>query len=270
MSMRAIHFIILLFVSGIFFSCSKGSGGNEVLNPVVETKTKLAYPDSVFYVTSTHDYFVSPVNPASGRYFSFPEGLSIDQGSGQINVSKSDAGLKYRVSFVENGKPDTLSTFIVISGINYLDGFYNLAKGDSILKPVYNANPAAAVPGIGSGSTFDVGLSCNKQGCSVNERNAEINLAKTVRNGVFGTTPSNNDRHEFEMTYRIKDNSNQADNLLKVKLYFFNSMNEVTQEAFDIISSRQGTIIGPSNVTTVPVANRVAKPRPPCIFIILR
>jgi len=267
--MRFLPIVVLVIISAGFFSCSKGVSGNEVSNPGGPQHVKLLYPDSVFYITA-RDYFVDPVKPIAGNYLSFPEGLSIDQSTGRINVSKSDAGLKYRVSLVENGKSDTLSTYILISGINYLDGFYNLAKGDSILKPVYNANPANVIPGIGTGTIFDIGSNCNKQGCKVNEQNAEINLAQTVRNGVFGATPSNNDRHEFEMTYRIKDNSNQVDNLLKVKLYFFNSMSEVTPEAFDIISSRQGTIIGPSNTATAPVAVRAAKPRPPCIFIILR
>ncbi|MDQ6814278.1 MAG: hypothetical protein M3040_11105, partial [Bacteroidota bacterium] len=69
-------------------------------------------------------------------------------------------------------------------------------------------------------------------------------------------------------TYRINDNSNLAENKLKVKLYFFKSMSDVTPEAFDIIASRQGTIIGPGNTTTVALAARAAKPRPPCIFIV--
>ena len=258
----------MLSVSVSFIGCSKSSNENNITTPVEAKKPELTYPDSVFYITSSQDYIVGPVGQSSGTYFSFPEGLSLNEKTGAINVSKSDAGLKYRVSFVENGKSDTASTFILISGINYMDGFYNLAKGDSILKPVYNANKDIAIPGINNGTTFDVGLNCNKLGCKVSTATAEINLAQTVRNGVFGNTPSNNDRHEFDLTYRINDNSLKFDNTLKVKLYFFNSMSEVTPEAFDIIASRQGTIIGPGNTTSAALAKKAARPRPPCIFIV--
>lgn len=264
---------VLLSVNVVLISCRKTSTGNTPAGPVGPgpgtNSSPLRYSDSVFYITGKQDYTVAPLETRAGTYFSFPDGLSLNKNTGEINVSKSDAGLKYRVSFAPSGGKDTVSTFIVISGINYFDGFYVLSKGDSILKPVYNANKDAAIPAIGSGTTFDVGSTCNNQGCPVNQVNAQINLAQTVRNGVFGRTPSNNDRHEFEMTYRIGDKSDKSDNKLKVKLYYFDSMSDVTPEAFDIINSRQGTIIGPSNITSAPLAAvQIAKPRPPCIFIV--
>ena len=51
--------------------------------------------------------------------------------------------------------------------------------------------------------------------------------------------------------------------------YYFNTMNDVTQEAYDIINSRTGSIIGPSNaVPALAFSSTIAKPRPPCIFIV--
>jgi hypothetical protein len=264
-------FFVMFVVNALLIACNKSSNENNIVTPPnTGNGLKLSYPDSVIYMTGQQDQIVSPLDQRAGTYFSFPEGLSLNPTTGAINVTKSDGGLKYRVSFAATGKTDTVSTFIVISGINYLDGFYNIATGDSILKPVFNANKSAAIPGINNGTVFDVGSNCNNFGCKVNTSTAEINLAETVRNGVFGRTPSNNDRHEFEMTYRINDASAKADNKLKVKLYFFDTMKDVTPEAFDIIASRQGTIIGPDNVTVAPLAARVGKPRPPCIFIIGR
>lgn len=266
--MKIISVIFVVIGNMLLLSCSKTGNENNVVNPGGAANSTWKYSDSVFYISGTSDYIVSPVNQRTGNYFSFPQGLSLNENTGAINVTKSDAGLKYRVSFVETGKTDTASKFILISGINYLDGFYNLSAGDTILKPVYNANKNLAIPGINNGTTFDLGSGCNNQGCKVNVSTAEINLAQTVRNGVFGSTPSNNDRHEFEMIYRINDNSGRADNKLKVKLYYFNSMSEVTPEAFNIIASRQGTIIGPENTTTAALAVKAAGPRPPCIFIL--
>ena len=192
--------------------------------------------------------------------------------------------MRYRISFVPTGKTDSMSTLIVISGINFLDGFYNLSSKDSIARPIYNGKLANVVPGVDNGSIFDEGSNCNNNGCTVNTLNGQINLAETVRNGVFGATPANNDRQEFQMNYRINDKSGKAFNTIRVKLYYFNSMADVTQEAYDIIASREGTIFGltahnlltqmsiqTNEANSIARINNVikpAKPRPPCIFIV--
>ncbi|MFT3703459.1 MAG: hypothetical protein QM802_13875 [Agriterribacter sp.] len=258
----------------VLFSCSKGD--DNIIDPPGGGDTTAVnpfnYTDSVFYLNSgQQDYEVSPVQSRRGTYYGFPEGIDIDKNTGTINVSKSETGLKYLVSFVPDDHSDTLTTFVTISGINYLDGFYKLGTADSILKPVYNGIPEAAIPGLNNGTVFDIGSGCNDQGCNVIPESAVINLAQTVRNGVFGKTPSNNDRHEFELVYRINDKSGKATNKLKVKLYYFETMADVTPEADSIISSRQGTIITKSSsAPSLSVQQRIAKPRPPCIFIVGR
>jgi len=276
---RQITGFLFIFFS-ILVSCSKDDSPAPVV-PVVPPPlaAKLSYGDSVFYLKNqATDYIVTPLSSlGAGAYTGFPEGIEIDAKTGAVNVSKSEMGLHYRVSFFPAGSTDSVSTVILLSGINFLDGFYKLNTADSILKPVYNGNLANAVPGINNGSVFDEGAGCNSAGCNVNLASGSINLAQTVRNSVFGTTPANNDRHEFQLNYRINDNSGKALNTLKVKLYFFKSMADVTQEAYDIIASRQGTVFRNasgdwSNTTTadarVTGANKAAKPRPPCIFII--
>ena len=234
--------------------------------------TFFSYGDSVFYQKNqSNDYIIAPTNNLTGRYLSFPDGLDIDGNTGAVNVSKSETGLKYMIAFIPDGNKDTTMKFITLSGINYMDGFYILTGNDSIAYAVYNATPGAMIPGLNNGSIFDLGSNCNSQGCTVNASNASINLAQTVRNGVFGSTPSNNDRHEFDMAYQVNDKSNSAVNKLKVKLYYFKTMSDVTPEAYDIINTRQGTIIGPSNtVPSFALTTSVAKPRPPCIFIVGR
>jgi hypothetical protein len=240
----------------------------------------------VFYLnTGTSDYVIEPVQSKAGEYTGFPEGIDIDPNTGAINVSKSETGLRYRITFYPAGATDSFSTVIVISGVNFLDGFYKLNTADSILRPVYNGNDGSLVPGVNNGTIFDDGSSCNSAGCNVNTSSGTINLAQTVRNGVFGTTPSNNDRHEFVLNYRINDKSGKALNTMKVKLYYFDSLADVTQEAYDIISSREGAVFGvepravPSFEQRVSVngiaevndhSKNVPKPRPPCIFILGR
>jgi hypothetical protein len=272
-------------------SCKKsvdGTGGT-----IVPPGFKLNYGDSILYLqTQATDYIVQPATTLSGQYSGFPEGIEIDANTGAINVSKSETGLRYRISFVPTGGTDTFHTVVLLSGINFLDGFYKLNTADSVLRPVYNANVANSVPGVNGGSAFDEGSNCNSNGCTVNVNAGTINLAQTVRNGVFGTKPANNSRQEFQMNYRINDKSGKALNVLKVKLYYFDTMADVTQEVYDIISSRQGTLLrfnafdnsaiagfanGPGGILStvngtsgVTGINKPAKPRPPCIFLIAR
>ena len=254
------------------FSCKKGD--DTTINPGDDTTLVPAfnYPDSVYYLNANQqDYSVSPVQSRRGTYFGFPEGIDIDKNTGEIRVSKSETGLKYLISYIPDDHSDTLTTFVTISGINYLDGFYKLGTADSIIHPVYNGTQGVAIPGLNYGTTFDIGAGCNDLGCNVIPESAVINLAQTVRNGVFGKTPSNNDRHEFELVYRINDKSGQATNKLKVKLYYFETMADVTHEADSIIASRQGTILSKSTPPpALSIQQRIAKPRPPCIFIVGR
>ena len=273
----------LLILTLLMFSCKKentsASGGNP------PGSYQLTYGDSVFYINNAGtDYTVQPLKAGTGQYIGYPEGIDIDSKTGIIRVNSSETGLRYRVTFYPDGATDSFSTNIVISGINYLDGFYRLNTADSILRPIYNGSFGSVVPGLNSGTIFDEGSGCNTAGCDVNTVAGTINLAQTVRNGVFGADPTNNDRHEFELEYRINDKSGKALNNIKVKLYYFNSINDVTPEAYDIISSREGTILGASPIK-VPFAHYTsvngiaqvngrtttsAKPRPPCIFILGR
>jgi len=284
LSIKSLMGCVFLFV---FAACSKNSSApNPVPNPpTIGIDSNINYGDSVFFLSNQSiDVIASPLKPGNGSYSSFPEGLDIDAATGDINVSKSETGLKYRVYFVPTGGSDTLSTVVLISGINFLDGFYLLNSADSIARPVYNAVQNNTIPGLNSGSLFDESSKCNSNGCAVSVVNGEINLAETVRNGVFGTTPTNNDRHEFDLDYRINDKSQKAFNTIRIKLYYFETMSDVTQEVYDIISSREGAIIDSHNplfyIAPITAVNsrsavngavgRSVKPRPPCIFIVSR
>jgi hypothetical protein len=271
--------LFFLSLSVIVFSCKKSD--DSAVNTSIPAGFKLSYGDSVFYLQNqSSDYVVNPTQNLTGEYIGFPEGIEIDSKTGAINVSKSETGLRYRITFIPAGATDSFYTTVVISGVNYLDGFYRLNTADSILRPVYNANNNAGIPGLNNGSIFDDGSGCNNAGCNVNVSVGTINLAQTVRNGVFGAVPSNNARQEFQMNYRINDQSDEALNTLKVKLYYFDSIDDVTQEVYDIISSRDGTLLGfnplfPASqieVNSIHPAgvSKPAKPRPPCIFILAK
>jgi hypothetical protein len=125
-----------------------------------------------------------------------------------------------------------------------------------------------------------IGLGCNHEGIAVSTTDGRINLVQTIRNGFFGRYPDNGTRKEFQLNYSIHDNSQQALNGLKIKLYYFETMNDVTPDLLKLLQDRQGTVFGAntnvyseeilSSAAGVSGVFKAAKPRPPCIFIIGR
>ncbi|MBC7915011.1 MAG: hypothetical protein H7Y07_12910 [Pyrinomonadaceae bacterium] len=277
--------ILILIVSstGILFSCKKDPAGKgDPIPPVLPPATeKLNYGDSVFYVRENiSKYIIAPFTVRSGRYVAFPDGLEIDELTGEIDVNESETGLKYIVSFIATQPADTLITTMVISGINYYDKIYNLSQGDSIAAPIYNANNKLVLPGINDGNVFDESGGCKKAGIVVDYKNAIINLAKSVRNQGLDTGST----EEVKLQYRISDKSVKALNNLRVKIYFYRDVSEIPEYLTDLLKERKGTILSASvpeqpfvqsfangiNGFSVSAVAQRARPRPPCIIVVSR
>lgn len=267
LSIGCAAFAIIISVT-IFSACKKDS-----------TSTKpyqLSYGDSILFLKNqSTDYIVYPTEQRAGQYFGFPDGIEIDGATGAINVSKSETGLRYRITYV-SPQGDTSKTVVVISGINFLDKFHHLSQGDSIAFPVYNASIERVLPV--NGSNFDDGNLANSGGCSVKTVNGQINLSQTVRNGVFGAIPQNDAKQEFDIYYRLNDNSEKALNKIRVKIYYYNTMNDVAPDLLQTLQDRSndGVFLGtssnqiPTDPSTLRTQStlRAAKPRPPCVIII--
>ena len=257
-------------------ACNKNSvGPNDIM------VYKLNYTnDAIIYPLGEISdlQYISPNMARTGTYTSFPEGLNINSSTGVIKPHESETGIKYRIYFTDGTIKD--STLITIGGINYLDGIYKLNIGDSIINPVYNSIIGNSLPNAASGSVFDEGGGCNGNGCAVNLNDAKINLAQTLRSGAFGGTPSNGSNKEFSLNYRINDKSGKAGNKLKIKIFFFQKLNDVTSQVWDLLSSRNGTVINDfNNSNNTPIQGNTAGNiifnsttgkgrRPPCVVII--
>jgi hypothetical protein len=127
--------------------------------------------------------------------------------------------------------------------------------------------------------------SANEQGLSVSPTNGSINLANSLRHGLFGNDPRNGDTKEIPIYYRLGDGSRQS--LLKstVIVHYFNTLADVpaylliacqtSQTAFagqytvfsTIETDATGTPVTPVKATTVaaPVA-----PRPPQVVLVVK
>lgn len=240
----------------VLFACNKPAA-----DPTPDGPFTLSYGDSIIYLKPvTGDFIVKPVNAPPGTYTAFPDGIEIDDNTGAINVSKSETGLRYRITHTAaNG--DTTNTMVVLSGITFKDHFYILSQGDSVAHPIYNASPDRVLPV--TGSVFDEGNFANAGGCAMKTDNGKINLAESIRNGIFGNNPGNDDQKEFEIRYRINDASGKTENRLKVLLYWYNTINDVPEYVWEILNDRQTQGVFLRNGTA-----KVAKPRPPCVVIV--
>lgn len=257
MNSKTLIFPFLLLICINFLSCTKEGADDGVYN--------LNYGDSIIFLRpSAGDYIVKPATHREGTYSGFPEGIEIDDQTGAINVSKSETGLRYRITHTSpNGTVTT--TKLVLSGITFFDKYYRLSQNDTIAFPVYNATAALPLPL--SGSVFDEGGAANTSGCDVKTVNGQINLAQTVRNGLFGSTPSNDARRDIEIVYRLNDGSGKIINKLKVRLYYYTSMATVAPDLLQTLAERQneGVFLRGSGVSGT---EGLAKPRPPCVIII--
>jgi hypothetical protein len=268
MNYKKNNFLLVLFPLLILLciACNKSNGPSG--------QYKLSYGDSIIYLKAqSQDHIVYPIEHRAGTYYGFPDGIEIDDDTGEINVSKSETGLRYRITHVS---PDgvTTTTMVVLSGITYFDKYYNLSLGDSIAIPVYNANENRSLPL--TGSVFDSDNTANSGGCSVKTTNGQINLAESLRNGIFGNNPSNDDKREFDIVYKLNDNSGKATNKIRVKLYYYDSMADVAPDLLETLQEREDQDVflrvnngNPFNYTgsTARTAG-VARPRPPCVIII--
>ncbi len=225
----------------------------------------LSYGDSILYLKpAAGDYIVNPTSHRTGTYEGFPEGIEIDDNTGAINISKSETGLRYRITHTATDGTVT-TTKVVLSGITFFDKFYNLSQNDSVALPIYNATASSPLPL--SGSIFDDGGGANSSGCDVKTINGQINLAQSVRNGLFGSTPANDARRDVEIIYRLNDRSNKTVNKLKVRLYYYTSMATVAPDLLQTLLERQsGGVFLRGNFTES--VDQAAKPRPPCVIII--
>jgi hypothetical protein len=255
--------------------CSKPAviSQNPTIDTLLTTRPyNLSYGDSILYLKPSGSNTVLPTEQRAGVYSAFPDGIEINQTSGAINLDSSETGLRYRISHTATNGTVTTTT-VVISGITFIDKYYRLSQNDSIAFPVYNANVVRALPV--NGSSFDDGNSANSGGCSVRTTDGKINLAQCVRNGIFGTNPKNDERKDFDIYYRLNDNSGKSLNKIRVRLYYYKTMADVTPDLIQTLQDRQSEGVflqandnNPGGTILTARTEKTAKPRPPCVVIV--
>lgn len=257
--------------------CTKNNGGlPTILEP---TGNRLSYGDSIFYLKS-NDYTVKPsVSAGTGSFSVFPDNLTIDKSTGAITITQkgtdgqSQTGMWFKIKFKSNDGAVNDSTLVLISGLTYVDKFYHLSQGDSIIHPIYNGDPSKAVPQGNYDLTGD-----NK--FAINAVNGQINIKECLRRGFFSSGVMGTGWKRAKIKYGINDNSREESNAIDLVLYYYSSMAEVPSNVSTLMQAHQQMTIGLRSLPAIPNTPgapesnlpsdlSLSKPRPPCIVIII-
>ncbi len=261
----------------LLFRCNKkDNGGIQLIEPAISNR--LNYGDSVFYLSNS-DYAIGPVNNLKAGSFSvFPDNLTIDKTTGAITITQkatdgeSQTGMWYKVRYKAADGSQTDSASFLISGLTYVDKFYNLAQDDSIIYPIYNGDVSKTVPQGNYDLTSD-----NK--FAISSINGQINIKECLRRGFFNSGVMGTGWKTATVKYSINDNSQQATNKIDLVIYYYHTMNDVPSNVSTVMQAHQQQTLGLRNLpfipsttgaieTNLPSDLSLAKPRPPCVIIV--
>ena len=254
---------------------------------------KLAYSDSLFFNHNlTSDKFAPVVSKPTGTvlFKAIPGGLSIDSITGRINISKSESGLRYKVFAVNQLGLAIDSVKLVISGVDYADGIYNLdatpVEYDTAF-PIYNARPELALPCDdddddeqdlcvfdetdldGDGNDDIAGVIQDK--LLVDIKRGTIDLEASFRAGLFGSsTPANGSLKTLLMYYRLGDASNKALQKVQLQIYYYRTPNDIPQLLLNELNNRrnQSTQVNGRLTGTLEFESYLKPKRPPILIIV--
>lgn len=175
------------------------------------------------------------------------------------------------------------------SGIDYMDGIYDITVGDDSVAPVYHSDSTTELPcadaetdSIEPGCIFDEtdfngdGVpeipGVNGERLVVDKRTGVIDLSASMQAGIFGPSPTNWMRKTFTMYYRLDDGTNGALQRLSIKLIHFKSRSDVPQWLVNAVAVRRQeyrlmTSSG-SSLSTLSYTYVYQPKRPPLIVIV--
>jgi hypothetical protein len=283
----------------LFFACRKSEKTDTANNTQASSlRTSCSAPDygdSLIYTRwlgPYTDYKIRPrTNAQGGTWFARPEGLVINASNGEINVSASETGVRYKIGFVKSGTRDTCISTLILAGITYVDSIYVMANNDTLAYPHYNANPAVAAicdpsddtdypmpggPGPRGNNTCEFDddedddlnngpadeppavPGANEQGVWVRTISGVINLKKTMRD-VFGANPQNGAAKKVDIYYRLNDRSGKALQRITVQFVYYNTEAEIPIYLRNEIRAKRNSFYS--------YMTYESKPRPPMIIL---
>lgn len=302
--MKAYRFFgLFILVVTIMFACVKeqqdtATANRLAVSSVNERSLSSApgecippdYGDSIlcYQWLGGQDYKVLPINnPGRGKYITTFGGLVIDSITGEINVTKSESGLPFKVGFIPEGSEDTCFTKVITAGINYLDGIHVLSDNDTLLLPMYNGstgyNAVCGSDGPANGCEYDddedddngngladeppPGFSLNNNNnIVIDKHTGVISLRRSLSNGLFGTlNPANGETVNATLYYRLSDCSNGALRKIDLQFTYYNKLSDVPK---GLINDIENAVKGIIKLLFRTSKAKVANPRPPHVVVV--
>jgi len=284
--MKSLLFVSLILVcAAVITQCSKRD--NAFTSQPRTSGDRLSYGDSIFYLSqSGENYTRSPLVTGQGKYTAVPNNLKIDENTGQITIAAeglnntSETGLWYKIFFESATTGVRDSTMIMISGINYVDAFYQFNKdgnGDTIISPMYNGAESQRMP---KGRFW---IKDAKFASIIDPANGNINISKFFK-AVRTARQADKDSawEELTINYQLEDKSYNADNHINILLYhYYISVDSVPSNVTAAMNAHRLQTFGvnlplltmtrgaeESLPSTLFVSGRSLKPRPPCVVIV--
>lgn len=256
--------------------------------------TEFAYSDTIFFINENLENRIVPVKNLNGKFTAVPEGLIINEATGEIDINASETGLKYRISFTPSDSDISCTYELTIGGVNYLDKVYILDQNDFLAAPIFNSNRDVISPcddddddNDDNDDDSDDNSVCkfgelgpdnediSDLGIEVNNSTGIIDLQKTLDNGAFGANPVNGSTLEAKLFYRLQDQSLGALNSIDLKIFYFATLADIPQSLLDEINRKNADLLEGGNLVDftnarINAENPRAKPRPPFLLIVAR
>ncbi|MCU0404638.1 MAG: hypothetical protein MUE99_08825 [Chitinophagaceae bacterium] len=263
--MRIGKILIAMWVVTLGVACSKSSDEALLLKDAHDRSKNssvlsLSYGSDVFFTkTQSSENIITPVSKPSfaGHFVAIPAGLAIDRNTGVINLENSLQGQAFKIFYVnEEGKLKD-SVRIVISGIDYMDGIYNIrglnTNFGQIAQPLYNTRqnlPASLANDIDDEEAATI-ITGGK--LRVNKFSGVVDLKSSVENGVLGWRLFNGARNNVTVRYRLADRSARRLNKLNLQLFYYRTQADVPAELLNIMAKRKAIM---DRVNSMPVSTQ--------------
>ncbi len=229
---------------------------------------RLSYGDTLFYLRNQAGNYIIPAlsRPnVTGFFKAIPMGLSLDTITGNINVTQSETGIRYKVYYVSPAGTVVDSIKLVISGIDYKDAIYEIAATPNTYDtafPIYNARPEIPLPCGDDDEDDDGDLDDDDNTCVFDEtdlnddgnddisgviqdkllvdiKKGTIDVEASFHAGIFGSSnPANGISKDFTFYYRLQDASNRALNKITVRVYHYKKRSDIPQVLLDTLNLR--------------------------------
>jgi hypothetical protein len=243
---------IWVIIMGV--SCSKSNDEDLLRKDDVSinkksSATHLGYGNDLFFVgNNKNKNTVEPVTVPSveGHFTSIPAGLDLNKETGSINLEGSEAGQAYKIFYVNKEGFLVDSVRIVISGIDYTDGVYNLSarslSANPVLLPVYNTSdnlPESIFNSFEVVGANDGNNSARRVNASLNRLNGGINLKAYANGSISGVNRARDSKADVVLQYKLADKSARRSNKLAVQLHYFESTSGIPENLLQLLEQRK-------------------------------